>query len=261
VQADRDAFVDIDPKGPRTMDAKFNGVFTKIFGGTDAANVAGYLDARIKYYFTEDDLNAFSLKQTPGFNDDTEIEVGAVNMGMALWLSSLIKGEHLTLMREGQTIEVNDSRVGIMQIGPGYRKDELDVEGQKFSLGTVRREGILLHEARHSDCSGGVTRAQVEDLQRTGNPADSSFPHECGHVHVICPAGTYHGQPACDDLPYGAYSVNLIYDLAEGVSAKTDEAVFEALITDDLSRLLFDPDQTLSWTSGTPDMTSAGVQL
>ena len=77
-----------------------------------------------------------------------------------------------------------------------------------------------------------------------------------------CPKGhDYEGIAACDNEPWGAYSIGAIYDaaMAMGAISKTEKAILEIGALDNFSRLMFDHEDMLKGKLGEPDMSSSGI--
>jgi hypothetical protein len=216
--------------------------FQNIFGGTRSANVLGYFDERIHYVL-------------PNLSDDTlqgrfsAVGVGsaremASNISLPAWIHVLGHPDLNGYFRiNGHDISVQGTRTGLMRFGEGYA-DYPD----------VARLGVLVHEARHSDCPEGLPNAffQSGDLSRL---------RQCGHNHTRCPAGhTFGGLPACDSEPWGAYSVSMVYfsTLARSCAncSEQDRQVAEAQALDSSSRLMLDREAMLGGSYGPPNMSA-----
>ncbi len=125
------------------------------------------------------------------------------------------------------------------------------------NLHPVEQVRILIHEARHSDCTGGVL---ASDLERFENRQPMKR-HECGHSHALCPSGPLEGEFACDEHPWGAYVVDAIYSGAVSLTctncSETDKTVAEAMSLDSISRLTYDFSDLMNGRFGAPDMSSS----
>jgi hypothetical protein len=170
----------------------------------------------------------------------------------------------------GINIPIDSTRAGLMFIGPGYT-DQLkvkDKEGQirVKPLSVLYRTAILVHEARHSDCTGGLTRADLAVLKQVfqgHRDMEDYNAIDCGHLHVICPRGhDYGGHPACDSKPWGAYAVGAVF--AQGAAAAAasvkEQAELEADAVDSFSRLLIDLRAWKNGVYGLPDLSSTGLR-
>jgi hypothetical protein len=190
----------------------------------------------MRYFFTEaelanvyDNLTLAALRGTPTAasniaanitapNDDGtggRAEIEAKNLGMAIWLQAEVQGKQVVVNVGEQHIPVYSARVGIMEIGPGYRATIQDESGNSYSIPSEVRQAVLIHEARHSDCTGGLTETDLNNLRsaRTESALQASLSHStCGHMHSNCPAGhELHDLPACDSMAWQAYSVESVY--------------------------------------------------
>ncbi|MBI2606408.1 MAG: hypothetical protein HYW49_10040 [Deltaproteobacteria bacterium] len=236
--------------------------FAHVFGGTSASNVIDFLDARINYIIPQSaDLEARlrmgtiykSLGDESGASKPAEAFTMATNIGMVLWLEREANRPHEIRFTFGDAmIPLDSSRIGIVQLGEGYTNP-------KFEL--VARTGTLVHEARHSDCTGGLTKADIARLKQGELPEKRT----CGHMHVTCPAKhAMHGLAACDDHMWGAYAVGAMYENAlssEKTCLNCDEetlAIAKMAAFDSLSRILVIKD-FMSGKAGLPDMSSSGV--
>ncbi len=184
--------------------------FAHVFGGTSASNVIDFMDARINYIIPQSANLETRLRtgqiyqalgdESSGSKPATAFTM-ATNIGMVLWLEREANHPLETRFTFGDAlIPLDSSRVGIVQLGEGYTHPDFEI---------VVRTGTLVHEARHSDCTGGLTKADVARLKQGELPEKKT----CGHMHVICPAThAMHGLAACDDHVWGAYSVGAMYE-------------------------------------------------
>jgi hypothetical protein len=219
--------------------------FSDVFGGDQSANVVSYFERRVNYALSgSTDINT----RTVVINHLQESDLVASNIGTALWLESVVEGSDTTdIIINGQPIRVTSSRVGIMQFGDVFPQGH-----------TVQQVNTLVHEARHSDCTGGVTSRDLESL-RTGVIPENMH---CGHFHVTCPAGhPYAGEFACDASPWGAYAVGAIHSIAVAQAcstcSETVKTIAEQEALDSLSRLLFNPEDMVNGKLGSPNMSSS----
>jgi hypothetical protein len=274
--ADVAAFANIDSKSVTDFDNTHNHLFSEMFGGTDAASVEHYYNDRIHYAFSQDDLENSSLTPTDifkyqGWENDPQaqtpdpskgIVLGALNIGTGLWLLATLANEQATLLVEDQTIPITSTRTGIMMFGPGYAQTATRSDGSIINFPVVYRQSILIHEARHSDCTGGLSQSEIAIMRSAQTEEDFlkqiPLPH-CGHTHIVCPSGTYQGVPACDAERYGAYKVGAEFTEAM-IPSETDETarkMLQAMAIDTESRFIDTgskaPDELA------PNMTSAGV--
>jgi hypothetical protein len=224
--------------------------FSNIFGGNNAAGVERYLGDRVHWIVSsKKDLDqtvvSLSHSSTP--------QVVATNIGAAIWFSALVSGEPAAGIQVGpDLIEIRSTRAGVIQLGDAYSSELAD---------PLLRVSTLVHEARHSDCTGGVSKRDLLLLKAGKDPTHK----DCGHLHADCPAGhPYAGYPACDDHPWGAYAVEADYMAAVAKSCSNcstqDQKVATVVFADAASRVL-ELDRMLSGQYGPPDMTSSDAVL
>lgn len=276
---------DLDRALHLRIEASSGSYFDKAFSGTDQSDLIQYLRDRIRYVLSEStDVNSrLSLGQAdalafPRLLDQTgrvgydsgsgegsgngpgngHVYLVALNIGTALWFDALAAGaSSATISVGGQKIPINSSRAGIIQLGNGY---SLKSEGSELhAFSPVVRISTFVHEARHSDCTGGLSNQDIGCIRSGELPGNLG----CGHLHVMCPAGhPYAGVTACDDSPWGAYSIQAIFDanleknctncsLAEKIEA-------QAVALDAIDRVLI-AKPMLSGQYGDPDMRSRGL--
>jgi hypothetical protein len=266
VNSDIKAFSHIDQDALNTYDASHGGLFSTIYGGTTPRAIKNYLSTRIHYYMTADDLSRFSTNDDgkyTGWANESNVEVGASNIGMGLWLQGLVDGVNVVITDGTQSYNVDNSRFGLMEIGPGY-KPSVETNRGSVPLPAAYRQAILLHEARHSDCTGGVTQADLDVLRQSQSMTETEEKYKakaCGHLHSACPSGDYQGLLACDDIVWGAYAVQYIFvDAMDAVATGVDKAILDMTVIDTKSRLQYDVDGMLAGQLGAPDMSSSGLQ-
>jgi hypothetical protein len=249
-------------------------IFSTVFGGTSGSDLMNYLNSRIQYYFSKYELKdaTYSAGQLDYKNwltsdivntrlfaglfpsgassEDSDsgasIEIAATNIGISYWMVGAVNNTVLSISVGDQNIVMNSPQNGIMEFGPGYTAD----------LPDFYRQSILIHEARHSDCTGGLSEQQIEKIRKEPNNAafsQSRDAGECGHLHVVCPTGEYQGLAACDDERYGAYGVQEVFVHAAALSAMNsgDEDSIEQTEEEELDTL-----SRLLVTTGQPDMSS-----
>ncbi len=180
----------------------------------------------------------------------------AYNAGVVYWLhNEFNKMENpgpwkLALKIAGKMVELNSTRVGIVQLGEGFNAN----------FPQIGRTQTMVHEARHSDCTGGLPVQNLVDL-KNGKSLDLK---NCGNSHVLCPVGhSFAGYPACDGGAWQAYSVGGLYSLGvtsicTNCSGK-DKKVAAMLGMDAFSRVLVDLDEMFDGKLGDPDMSSLGI--
>lgn len=229
--------------------------FQNYFGGQDVESVLSFIDLRINYLLPRH-TNIFRKIRINGQSlPDNIVEVPsnprilASNDGVWLWLLNEAESARVQLRFGNQLIELDSSRVGIITLGPGYDS----------AAPRMLRVGTHVHEARHSDCTGGITEADLARFASGELPSNKA----CGHVHVDCPPGhELEGYAACDDHAWGAYAAGLLFAgaVAETCTNCTEEEIqlSMAIAADSATRIL-PLDEMLSGRLGSPNMKSAGV--
>jgi hypothetical protein len=250
---------DINAMISREMNVKHGSLYDVVFGGIDSAAVIGYLDERINYVLSQDADTDDRLRIAERFLNRGPFMM-ALNLGAGLWLESeLARPRQLGIDINGHVVPIESSRVGVIQLGKGYTNRRLlGLGARRFN--TVQRTGTLVHEARHSDCTGGLDASDLARLREGKLPKNRA----CTHLHVICPEGhPYEGVPACDIHPWGAYAVEAVYfgALAEACTncSQKDKMVARAAMFDSLSRVNRAKDM-MEGKFGRPDMSSIGVR-
>jgi hypothetical protein len=232
-------------QGSTPFGAPLSRWFDDIFGGSQSQNVINFIDERSAYYIAP----TRSVKRHIRLRQAGESYETASNVGTGLYLSSLAHRERVSFDFDGRSIEVNDTRVGLIKLARGFFRSE-----SKFKdTYRVSRIGTLVHEARHSDCTGGVKRSTLKHLKSKIDILDNS----CGHTHARCPRGhSYAGLMACDTSPWGSYAVEAVL-LARIAQCEdcNEEVVQAALISviDRRKRVLLS-NQLFKGALGVPDM-------
>ena len=232
-------------------------VYSYIFGGESGQAAQKYLNDRVHYFLgsleNKDFQKRFKVSAST-LNDDAKksnstATLMATNIGtVAYFISKTVVPSSMFFSVAGKDVRVESSRIGLVELGPGY-------SGDKF--GAEERVGTLIHEARHSDCTGGLDSSDIDLIAKGESPVNNS----CGHTHVLCPAGhDLAGLPACDSEAWGAYSIGMIYGLELSQNCKnctaTQKQVFGAQALDSASRVLVLQDMAAG-KLGAPDMSSS----
>jgi hypothetical protein len=143
----------------------------------------------------------------------------------------------------------------VIRLGEGYTKINFLVP----LIPAFERIFTMVHEARHSDCTGGLPTSDVLRVRNNQQPLQRN----CGHMHSVCPTGhPLAGYFACDDLPWGAYAVHGVF--ASTVASQCtncsnkEKAVSRAAAAEAFSRIEY-LDDMLGGQWGDPDMSSSGV--
>jgi hypothetical protein len=277
-KSDTSSLQNFNPVGAQIIDENLNGNFTKIFGGTDAASVQKYFNDRV-HHFVDSTMISFwadgeqlniqeddsSPKAAP--TPDVTNQIQALNITTSIWLDGLANDLNIEIKDgDGTLIPIDSSRAGVVELGPAYLPSFQSSTGRTYSIPVEGRQAILMHEARHSDCTGGFSGAQLAIFKATKNndEVESKFPvMTCGHLHQRCVAGDFKGIEACDGEAFGAYTMGAIFALA-GSYSNTDPIAIEMLranFVDYLSRIQGGIDMNsilIGKTPLTPDMSSAG---
>ena len=237
-----------------------------IFGERSVGGVLKYLDQRVNYVISfresvEDRLveGVSSRKlegQVAGLQRVDDQQTVAVNLGTLSWLiAEASRPASIKFKFSDQWVDVNESRVGIVQLGKIYSNMGLFKE----DLPAIYRISTLVHEARHSDCTGGIKRSEIDQLLSTGEVARQS----CGHMHGVCPAGhELEGIVACDVHAWGAYAVGAVFSAwvqrsCTNCNEKDKQSAYADAL-DSLSRVV-PIEKMLRGEAGIPDMSSSGV--
>jgi hypothetical protein len=225
--------------------------FEAIFGGSDTANVMAYLRDRLHVVLSAK-VPLDHRMQVARLQEDAVLM--ASNEGVSLWWTSEIlwrrKHQHLALdVGGGNHLRVRSTRDGIVRLGSGYSD----------AIQPLDRIGTLIHEARHSDCVGGLSMDDLNQIALGRLPRNL----QCGNLHSICAAGhAYEGIAACDSIPWGAYAIEGVFlvRVANGCANCSETDRQSALIdaADRFSRI-DDVDSMLGGSKGGPDMVSRGV--
>jgi len=240
-------------------------------GGEDlGTGIVKYLDERVNHIFSSSialervlrfgprtsRLGALggSLSETSDSSEPSPGQVMATNIGMAAWLMHEAAGPNdgLYARLDGEKQFATRSRIGWIQLGEAYTDARVN---------SIDRLETLVHEGRHSDCTGGLSQEDLLRVRFGETPANPS----CGHLHAECPVGhDLAGLPACDEHPFGAYMIGAIFTatLNNQCINCTEEEKKQAKISalDSLTRI--DPtlvERSLNGDFGPPDLSSQGL--
>ncbi len=265
----------------KAYDTAQRGYFSKVFGGPSKANTRVYFNERIRIFATIAELSTDDWKVRPGsfrnngWTKDPEAEqkqkeaggvTGAANIGTGLWFAGAVDKVDVVIINKGKEIPVTSPRVGFMALGEGYVASVKNKSGQTIVLPAEYRQSILMHEARHSDCPGGVSQADLDVVRKATSAQifnDTYARRTCGHLHVRCPTGhPFAGLAACDDVAWGAYSVGALYGAAVvGSLSGNDKAILESVLLDFWGRNVgITKEDILAGKQGEPDMSSSGIR-
>jgi hypothetical protein len=158
-----------------------------------------------------------------------------------------------------ERLPFESTRTGLIELGPRYfEKLNPELPNSKIPTSRFERISFLIHEARHSDCTGGLSSQDLEKVMR-GQPIANRL---CGYEHILCPTGhKYAGVGACEDIPWGSYAVETSFLAAVLVNCTNCSGIE----SQEINNLLLDrKSRVLNWSSlysgqlGDPDMTSGG---
>ncbi len=232
--------------------------FREIFGGVDVPALLGFLEQRLHYILSGNTkiesrvrINAepvvFQPRQESLLSEEDDSGRGATNLASLWFLKKAVEPEKLQFVINDQLISVESTRIGIIQLGPAFVTAPPPIQ-----------VGVLLHEGRHSDCTGGIWKSDILRTREGEDPLGVS----CGHLHARCPVGhEYAGLYACDEEAWGAYSVNFIYWAAVARTCtdcpEEERVLTEAAALDAATRILVDVPAMVRGDFGAPDMTSS----
>lgn len=168
--------------------------FTKIFGGATSADVINYFNTRVHYFISE--ATDYTTRLVPAsLVPVRRLEVFASNPSVFIWYEAKYnEPEDLRFQLNNEQLEINSSRIGVMQVGDIFNQSDV-----------ITQAITLVHEARHSDCTGGALASDIQNFHDNGTIENK----KCGYLHGFCPlAGS------CDVIPWGAYAIDVIYSLA-----------------------------------------------
>jgi len=277
-----------------------NQAFQKLFGGTSSDHVQDFIHSRVKYFLNiltssnqlfisppprnphQKWINSTLISPHPGesvapfsfVNNSRNSQkdlVGAANISIQYWLQGLIDHEEYSLVfPNGANISLNHPREGVITIGPRY-STQLD----QTPYPKIVSQSMLIHEARHSDCSGGIAQRDLIHMKYSQNYQEfisHSQSKKCGYLHELCPnSHSLGGIAACDSIPWGAYTAGIIFlDAAlygttalnpgPSVHSSSEWQVATIQLLELKTRLLFDYDRMISGHLGDPDLTSSGLK-
>lgn len=235
-------------------------LFRDIFGGSTSKDVLNFIDDRVSIIVPFGfDPELSQLISTENDSDNTsavddrkdeEKATVAENLGVAFWLASVVENIPSLRMKLGNSyLSLNSPRVGIVKLGKHY------TEFDQFT-----RMSTWVHEARHSDCTGGLSDSQINSVRKSKDPKVAQN-WTCGHLHTICPKGhLYEGFAACDNSDWGAYAVGAVFgdmvgsDCLNCTAEQKEIAMSYSL--DSWNRVL-NAEALQAGKLGKPDMTSA----
>jgi hypothetical protein len=181
------------PKWYKFRQVRAGHPFLRFFGSNSLESVYGFLKERVHHLGV--------------MRPDLEISakfghVYAANTGSALW--QLKEINYVDAIRlGGNRVDLIDSpRYGLIELSPSTLVEAK--EAQEGDADRFLHLAVFVHEARHSDCSGGVDRSLMSDRK--------ALPPSCTYVHVVCKNSSEaeKGVLACDRQFWGAYSAEYV---------------------------------------------------
>lgn len=234
-----------------------NNYFLTAFNSLDGSGILKYLDERIGFIIgPETSVDArFSYTRNTSSSNETKAVTVATNIGTAVWLETIAQRRQISFFTNNTALSVTDPRIGIIKLGKAYSVFD---EKSGRPLNTVARTSILVHEARHSDCTGGLSDRDVLNLSSGQLPENRS----CGHLHTICVDGDYEGLPACDGKAWGAYALGWLFanELVKNCENCTEPMKQTAMVVamDSLTRIPAELSKNMrNGTLPPPDMSSS----
>jgi hypothetical protein len=239
--------------------------FGQAFGGGTSSDVLNYIEQRVKHVIPQNlDLDSrikargrtmvgATTSGQPSSEERPRLTLMAANIGFLLWLTrELNYPQELIFVSGSNEIPLDSSRNGIIELGEGY----VDPKAQR-----ELRIATLVHEARHSDCTGGLAYEDLQLFAQGGRPSNEA----CGYPHVKCEPDNYlAGEIACDGIPWGAYSIEAVYSVAVNGACNNcneqERQIAQMVALDGLSRLKKQIlDNLVEKRLPAPDMSSSGM--
>lgn len=286
-QADITAFDNIDASALKRFDGDNHHLLSQVFGDPSGAAIRAFVSDRIHHFVTLEEFKAAKItrfQSTRWTNVSSPSEPSrasdpsgasnsesvspktvAANLGTQFWLMGLVDNVQPTFTwPNGQELIIDSPRVGLMLFGPNYRTQITTSNGDVIKLPRLYRQAVLVHEGRHSDCTGGITKQDLAAFRVApdyGSAYNSTKAVSCGHMHSLCRSGAHAGLPACDAHPWGSYTMDTVFVAATLLTTSgIDRAILEATLIDLVSRLEFDVKAMFEGRLGPPDMSNAGVK-
>jgi len=237
-------------EAPRTFVSKASRWYEEIFGSSSSADLMVYLDTRISYFVSPQTTYQSNIKLSTVRNR----QALATNIGAAIFMHSKANDSDIIYEFGAGVIDIKSPRVGLVKLNNAF----FDQETSQAEAKNFRLMSVLVHEARHSDCTGGIKRSEILNEKKGVEHVDNS----CSHLHTYCPAGhDYAGYAACDNHPWGAYAVSAVHAarIAECDDC-SEEIVQVALATalDQGSRVMIEK-KLFSGSLGLPNMSHSDI--
>lgn len=210
--------------------------FNKIFGSSGSSGIFDYLSARIHFLNAATDIK-------------DQNAVGAINIGLDIWLWNLKFGDPSAISQMGSFHgPIESPRVGVIELGKTFN-------GRNDA--NIYLMSALIHEARHSDCSGGIHPADLAALKADSN----AFNPRCGYQHVYSPGERQVGLKAYDEVAWGGYAVETVFlkSVMRCLNCSDDDRQMATLLFDQTKPHVLHYDEMMSGKLGQPDMTSQGL--
>ena len=207
--------------------------------------------------FEHDQYRRIFLTRAAG--EKMEKATVAANIGSDVWLHAKINGIDRSTMRlHDRTIEIASTRSGVIGVPENYLASFDPNDKMSPSVRQIFRQATLVHEARHSDCTGGLRQGTLEAAREAFSYSDFSRAADpsCSHMHSLCAMGDYLGLPACDSHAWGSYPAGeLFLQAALGRPDLTDKDrhVLRSIIKDIRSRVAADHSAMMRGELGRPD--------
>jgi hypothetical protein len=153
-----------------------------------------------------------------------------------------------------------------MLVGPAYNTTVRRGDGTQVAFPKEYRQSGLVHEARHSDCVGGITQDDIRIAREVASYSDfleRMTSKKCLYLHALCRSGDYKGFPACDSLRWGAYGVQALFleaALKEVPEGTEKWQLLSAAFIDTTSRLFFNYNLDMIEGLEDPDLVSLGLR-
>lgn len=236
------------------------GWYEKVFGGASGLQALRFMDERVNYVVSSRVNDKFRLFVDQAHreeeSDSSGLQIVAANFGMSFWFESQVREIPLGYQVGDLRVRLDSPRVGLIKIYPGYTQT-ISADGTPIT--SVFRTSTLVHEARHSDCSGGLKRSTLASARATGMIPEEGL--SCGHFHITCPPGSLYAGAAgaCDGKAWGAYAIGGIYaaQIANQCTNCSELERQQALLdaADEFSRVTVLKEMVLG-IAGEPDLSS-----
>lgn len=254
-----------------------------VFGGTSGHDVNTYFNQRIKIaipkekyanatysmtkrlqpeWLLDPDKSPSLLTQSSFSQQPVRGSIVAINVGAQFGLAAKINQTTLRLHLSNSFIDIASTRSGIIVLDKYREGFYHDAKNNiSFFFPKEFRLATLVHEARHSDCTGGINPSLRDIIYKSKSYHEllSQMPSgqlNCTHSHATCPPGhALAGVDGCDkDVwgPYGIQSIYLMGLLKDRFLRKQEIKSLQPYLSDALSRLPINFIE--KWKTTSPDM-------